>query len=237
MHYGVMVALLGSLIFLHELGHFGAARLSGLPVARFSLGLGPVLWRVRLGGTEYCLSAIPFGGYVLLDLADPAAYLRQPLAARLFFAVSGPLANVLVALACYVALDLMTRGAVWPLSVLAPLAAIWRDLQATIGALGGVLPHVDQINGVVGIVVEGGRFVGQSIPRALFLAARISLSLAVFNLLPLPPLDGGKMVFDILERLNRSLSRLYVPSAVCGWIVLAAFMVYVTVKDVWHYVL
>lgn len=59
----------------------------------------------------------------------------------------------------------------------------------------------------------------------------------MFNLLPLPPLDGGKMVFDLLQRMHASLARLYVPSAVCGWLVLAALMVYVTAKDVWHYVL
>ncbi|MFN2432158.1 MAG: RIP metalloprotease RseP [Gemmatimonadota bacterium] len=56
--------LLGVLIFVHELGHFLAAKWAGIGVPRFSLGLGPRLVGFRIGETDYCLSAIPFGGYV-----------------------------------------------------------------------------------------------------------------------------------------------------------------------------
>nr|MBA2566047.1 site-2 protease family protein [Gemmatimonadota bacterium] len=58
------LVLLGVLIFIHELGHFMAAKWAGIPVPRFSLGLGPRLIGFRIGSTDYCLSAIPFGGYV-----------------------------------------------------------------------------------------------------------------------------------------------------------------------------
>ena len=58
------VFALSLLIFTHELGHFTAAKLSGIRVLRFSMGFGPVLLRVRRGETEYALSAVPFGGYV-----------------------------------------------------------------------------------------------------------------------------------------------------------------------------
>ena len=55
---------IGILIVIHELGHFVMARLCGVGVERFSIGFGPVLWRYRGKETEYCLSAIPMGGYV-----------------------------------------------------------------------------------------------------------------------------------------------------------------------------
>lgn len=58
------VVVLGVLIFVHELGHFIAAKLSGIGVPRFSIGLGPKVWGVRAGETEYVLSAVPLGGYV-----------------------------------------------------------------------------------------------------------------------------------------------------------------------------
>ena len=77
MTYVVVAALLGLLVFIHELGHFLAARLVGIPVARFSLGIGPVLTSRTVGGVRYCLSAVPFGGYVLPDLRDEAAYLAS----------------------------------------------------------------------------------------------------------------------------------------------------------------
>lgn len=56
--------VLGVLIFVHELGHFWAARSVGVRVERFSIGLGPRVYGFRKGDTEYVLSAIPLGGYV-----------------------------------------------------------------------------------------------------------------------------------------------------------------------------
>ena len=58
------IIVLGVLIFVHELGHFGAAKLVGVEVQRFSIGLGPKLFGFKWGETEYVFSAIPLGGYV-----------------------------------------------------------------------------------------------------------------------------------------------------------------------------
>jgi len=66
---------LGLVIFIHELGHFAVAKWCGVKVERFSIGFGPILWKVTRGETEYALSVIPFGGYVKMlgqDDADPA---------------------------------------------------------------------------------------------------------------------------------------------------------------------
>lgn len=54
--------VLAVLIFVHELGHFAAAKAVGVEVQRFSIGLGPKLFGFRRGETEYVLSAIPLGG-------------------------------------------------------------------------------------------------------------------------------------------------------------------------------
>jgi len=58
------VIVIGILILIHELGHFFVARWTGVGVERFSIGFGPVLLRWRGKETEYCLSAVPMGGYV-----------------------------------------------------------------------------------------------------------------------------------------------------------------------------
>ena len=64
----LLVALfaLGFTIFIHELGHFLAARQRGLLIKRFSIGFGPKIFGWPRNGVEYRLSAIPFGGYVAL---------------------------------------------------------------------------------------------------------------------------------------------------------------------------
>ena len=61
---GPAALILGFLIFIHELGHFLAARLVGIRVEVFSIGFGKRLFGFRRGDTDYRLSAIPFGGYV-----------------------------------------------------------------------------------------------------------------------------------------------------------------------------
>lgn len=61
---GPAALVLGFLIFVHELGHFIAARLVGIRVEVFSLGFGKRLFGFRRGSTDYRISAIPFGGYV-----------------------------------------------------------------------------------------------------------------------------------------------------------------------------
>ena len=58
------VILIGSLVFVHELGHFLAAKAFGVKVITFSLGFGPKLLTLRGRETEYCLSLLPVGGYV-----------------------------------------------------------------------------------------------------------------------------------------------------------------------------
>jgi regulator of sigma E protease len=65
------VFVLGVLIFVHELGHFLMARRIGVRVLTFSLGFGPKLIGFRRGDTEYCISAVPLGGYVKMAGETP----------------------------------------------------------------------------------------------------------------------------------------------------------------------
>ena len=71
----LIVLFFGGSIFVHELGHFLAARRRGVKVTRFSIGFGPAIWKhTARDGVEYRLSWIPLGGYVALpQLADMAA--------------------------------------------------------------------------------------------------------------------------------------------------------------------
>src|SRR5205085_2869683 len=81
---GSFVVVLGVLIFVHELGHFLAAKSVGIAVLRFSLGFGPrTPLTFRRGETEYCVSWVPFGGYVKmagLEEEGPAQAIEGPAA-------------------------------------------------------------------------------------------------------------------------------------------------------------
>ncbi|HEY4644413.1 MAG TPA: site-2 protease family protein, partial [Bacteroidota bacterium] len=58
------VVTIGILVFVHEFGHFAAAKLTGMRVDRFSIGFPPRAFGKKVGDTDYCVSWIPIGGYV-----------------------------------------------------------------------------------------------------------------------------------------------------------------------------
>jgi len=64
------ILVLGLVVFVHELGHFLAAKWAGVYAPRFSVGFGPALWRLRRGETEYVIAALPLGGYVRMASRD-----------------------------------------------------------------------------------------------------------------------------------------------------------------------
>ena len=98
---------LGVLVFVHELGHFLVAKWSGIKVERFSLGYPPKMIGFTYGETEYCLSWIPFGGYVkVAGMADvgnedatgePWEYPSKSVAIRMAVIAAGPIMNFLFA--------------------------------------------------------------------------------------------------------------------------------------------
>lgn len=118
--YIVACVLLFSLtIAIHEFGHFIAALKLGLRVEVFSLGFGPALWKKRIGGVEYRISAIPLGGYVSIPDVDPEGTKklqgdrsatnrrRIPAWKEIIVSVAGPLMNVVLAAVLAIVLSLV----------------------------------------------------------------------------------------------------------------------------------
>ena len=107
------IILLGILIFVHELGHFLAARMSGVGVQKFSLGFGPKIIGRTIGETEYVLSWIPLGGYVKLmgesgteELSpedEKRSFARQNVWKRIMIVAAGPAFNFLLAAVIFIA--------------------------------------------------------------------------------------------------------------------------------------
>ena len=102
--------LFGISVLIHEFGHFLVARLLGLRADAFAIGFGPAIWKRKVGGTQYRVNWIPFGGYVALPQLDPSGMDKiqsgttgetLPPAAwwkRILVAVAGPVGNVVLAI-------------------------------------------------------------------------------------------------------------------------------------------
>jgi regulator of sigma E protease len=96
--------VLGFMVLVHELGHFIVAKLCGVRVERFSIGMPPRLFGVKYGETDYCVSALPIGGYVKMageygaenTAVAPGDLNSKPRWQRILIALAGPCANFLL---------------------------------------------------------------------------------------------------------------------------------------------
>ena len=115
-----VLIVLGIMVLVHEFGHFLAAKLCGVRVEQFSIGFPPRLFGVKIGDTDYCISATPLGGYVKMtgesmpgenmslqganeetieaQKADPGALTSHPRWQRIIIGLAGPFANFVLAL-------------------------------------------------------------------------------------------------------------------------------------------
>jgi regulator of sigma E protease len=103
---GSIIVVLGVMILVHEWGHFIVARMCGVRVEVFSVGMGPRVWGWRRGPTDYRVSALPIGGYVRMAGENPAEertgapdeFLSKKRWQRALIILAGPVMNILMAL-------------------------------------------------------------------------------------------------------------------------------------------
>ncbi|HYE83879.1 MAG TPA: RIP metalloprotease RseP [Clostridia bacterium] len=290
----IAILVFNAIVFFHEGGHFIAARLSGIKVVEFSLGMGPKLIGTKIGETIYSLRAFPIGGSCLMlgedeDKAEPGAFNNSPITSRIATIVSGPLVNLLVAILIYslvitpVAAPVIgqvtkgmpaeTAGIVagdtivdindvkisnWQemkpeiakhegeeITVTLENKGVQRDVKLTpvknpgtddivIGVaqkvkIGGFSiiegirttvniskmmldflgqlvigkANAEEVSGPISILVYMNEAAKAGFLTVLYLTAIISLNLAILNLLPVPALDGGRLLFLLVELIRR----------------------------------
>ncbi len=101
-----IVAILGTLVAIHELGHFIVAKLCNVKVHKFSIGFGPKLFKKDSGETEYTLRLIPFGGFVQMEgeeerSEDERAFNNKPVWQRIAIVSAGAIVNIVFAVIVY----------------------------------------------------------------------------------------------------------------------------------------
>ncbi|MFC1509898.1 RIP metalloprotease RseP [Candidatus Omnitrophota bacterium] len=106
------IFVLSILVIVHEFGHYAVAKLAGIGVERFSIGMPPRFIGIKIGETDYCISAIPFGGYVKLtgqsDISQNEEedyggkdYRKKPVLVRMAVLAAGSIMNLVTAVVIF----------------------------------------------------------------------------------------------------------------------------------------
>lgn len=222
----VFLGILVVLILTHELGHLVVARRCGMHPTEYFLGFGPTVWcRTSAGGLRYGVKAVVLGGYVKVPGMGPSEEVEASLEPFTYRSATRPrrMAVILagVAVNLLTALVLFWGYAMWSPDIdVGPVRAatgsvsltyeVAHDTVTGLGDLltgavgytksvaGGEVPEERMVSAVGGAQLTDG-LLGEHPSRLLLLAGLFSTSIAVFNLLPLLPLDGGHAAIIVVE--------------------------------------
>lgn len=330
----IMIAILMFclLVFVHEFGHFAAAKAVGIRVNEFSIGMGPLLFHRQKGETDYSLRAFPIGGYCKMegedeDSDDEKAFNKKSPLAKSFVIVAGAFMNILLTI-IILSMVLTYTGSLtttlnevaegYPASAAGVLsgdeitAINGKDYSSWTGIVGaiaeskgdslvvtvlrdgeerdivsevivneegrrviGITPAISHsvFEGIKGafvttgaMVVAMGQFLGQLVTgqasssdvvgpigivsiigqqakngliNVVYLMAMISLNLGIVNLLPLPALDGGRLLFVGIRAITGGRISDDVESRIhmIGMVLLMGLMLYLVFKDTVQFIL
>ena len=230
-----IVIILGFLVLIHETGHFLVARLCKIKVNEFAIGFGPLIWSKETEKTKYSLRLIPLGGYVNMlgeeeRSEEEGSFSEASIPKRIAIVAAGGLVNIIFAILLFIVLATIITG-----SFTMAISSTGNFIMSMVESIkllftGGVT--VDNLVGPIGI----SEVVAQtsSLIDFFYIMALISMSLGVTNLLPFPPLDGGKILIYIIEGVRRKPlnENFELKLQLIGFLALITLSVYVAFNDV-----
>ncbi|MDO5048053.1 MAG: RIP metalloprotease RseP [Anaerococcus sp.] len=320
------------LILIHEFGHFIIAKLSGIKVNEFSVGMGPKLLSKQKGETQYSLRLIPIGGYCAMEgedeeSNDPRSYDNAKPSKRFLTILAGPLMNLILAVIIFfiIALNsgsptneigrfaenspakeagmqvgdrivevglkevndftdisknlndyyeshdskeeipikvirdnkpidfnliaedkdgskfLGVESKLKPRGVFAAIKSGFVETGRNIAMIFTVLGKlftgeiaVSALSGPIGVVNEIGNQAANGLMSLLYFLSYISVNLAVFNLLPIPALDGSKLLTSLYEMVTKKKvnKKLEEKVTIGGFILLLGLILIISIKDI-----
>lgn len=236
MKYIIAVLIIGLAILTHEFGHFIAAKAVKIPIQIFSIGFGPKLCSFKRCETEYRLSLIPIGGYVLPEVENEKDFYRYPVYKRVVMSLGGPFVNIILAAMFIGIINILSSGFSFYNFMVKPFIQASALSLEILRILPTLFSSSGNVSGIVGTVAQGGKVIGGDVLNSINFFAILSINFAVFNLLPIPVLDGGKIVLYLMEKIHPKFKKLHFPLAIAGWVFVLGLMLYTTVVDITRYI-
>jgi membrane-associated protease RseP (regulator of RpoE activity) len=246
----ILAVILGIAVIvgIHEACHMFVSKLFGVKVLKFSLGFGPVLFSKKFEDTQYQLALLPLGGYIQCDGDDPESnvpngFFSLPWYKRALIALAGPIANLLLGFGIIFTLLIMFKG--WP--ILAALKQAYTlsafIITTTLKWVFGMLPATKEATqgttGLAGPIMVTKILISslkEGVAQFLFVLSLISLSLGLFNLFPIPGLDGAHIFIYTLEGMygKKFPAKVYYIWNLIGIILLGALMLFLCGMDLFN---
>ncbi len=229
-----IVFLLGFLVLIHESGHFFVAKLCKVRVNEFAIGFGPTIWSKQGKVTKYALRLIPLGGFVSMEgesekSSKEGSFSEASILKRIAIVMAGGMVNIIFAIIVFWILSASFVGAK---NAFYNVGLFIKSMFESIVQLFTGKVGIDQMMGPVGISGVVSKTSG--IADFIYILSVVSLSLGVTNLLPFPPLDGGKVVLLIIEGIRKKpfSQKFELALQSAGFLVLIILSVFVTFNDI-----
>lgn len=229
-----IIFLLGFLVLIHESGHFFVAKLCKVKVNEFAIGFGPTIWSRQGKSTKYALRLIPLGGFVSMEGEDKrstkeGSFSEASILKRIAIVLAGGIVNIIFAILIFWCLSAYYVGFQ---NAFYNVGFFIKNMYEGIVQIFTGKVTIDQMMGPVGI----SNVVSQTSGFAdfIYILSVISLSLGVTNLLPFPPLDGGKVVLLLIEGIRRKpfSEKFEVALQSAGFLILITLSIFVTYNDI-----
>lgn len=246
MYAGLIFLMLSLIIFIHELGHFLIAKTLKIQPKAFAIGFGKALWKREKGGVLYSFNAFPLGGYVNFDMVK---FQDEPHYKRLLVLSGGILFSLIFAFISIFIFVLIVRlpliyteyqampALEWGVGTF--LLYSWQSFINTGGlvivGLGALFssPDMTNIMGPVRIVTEGASLLGENLLFFIPLLILININIMIVNALPFPALDGGRIVFTIIEWITKRKIPYAEKIHFGGLVVLLLFVATILINDIY----
>lgn len=242
-----IIFLLGFLVLIHEGGHFLIAKLCKVKVNEFSIGFGKTIWKKQGKETLYSLRLIPLGGFVQMEgeneeSEDSRSFTKASIPRRIAIVAAGAMVNILFGIIAYFLLlatvgiqfsnpekdTILNRIYYAGINTGEFILSLFDSIKILFTS--GI--SVNQMTGPVGI----SQIVVQTTGLAnyIYVLAIISISLGITNLLPIPALDGGKIVLLLIEAVRKKKITIETEAKITliGFSLLIALSLYITYHDV-----
>lgn len=230
-----IVFILGFLVLIHEGGHFVVAKLCKVRVNEFAIGFGPIIWQKVGKETKYTLRLIPLGGFVNMEGEEEhsekeGSFTKASIPKRIAIIAAGGMVNIIFALIVYFILVLSIKNNLY--YALGEVKNFAFALVDSIKLLFSGNITIDQMTGPVGISEMVAKTTG--IAEFVYILAVVSISLGFTNLLPFPPLDGGKIIILIIQAIRKKplSEKLEISIQMAGFAILIGLSILVTCNDV-----